>query len=99
MNQEVIEMAEIGLEVLWPFEDTQNPIKIDVDIVFVHGLRGGRRKTWKRKDWATFWLRDLLPLDVKHARIMTVGKFIPLLLVSWNSPTEPYCKSIVGLRC
>lgn len=42
-----------------------------VDLVFVHGLRGSRWKTWSSGD--VFWPRDLLRDDVKSARVVTWG--------------------------
>lgn len=40
-------------------------------IVFVHGLRGHRINTWSSND--TCWPKDLLPEDIKDARILTVS--------------------------
>ena len=42
-------------------------------IVFVHGLTGNREKTWTHKSTKTFWRRELLPLDLPDARILTYG--------------------------
>lgn len=44
-------------------------------IVFVHGLTGGREKTWtyKQGDTEILWPRDLLPSDIPQARIMAFG--------------------------
>jgi hypothetical protein len=40
-------------------------------LIFVHGLRGSRLKTWSSGD--VFWPRDLLKDDVKNIRIITWG--------------------------
>ncbi|KAL6719999.1 hypothetical protein ACLMJK_001920 [Lecanora helva] len=42
-----------------------------VDICFIHGLNGGRISTWKKGD--VFWPYNLLPKDIKEARVITWG--------------------------
>jgi pimeloyl-ACP methyl ester carboxylesterase len=42
-----------------------------VDIVFVHGFRGDRERTWAKN--GTCWLQSLLPVEVPTARVMTYG--------------------------
>ncbi|CAH0021637.1 unnamed protein product [Clonostachys rhizophaga] len=46
-----------------------NPV---VDILAVHGLNGHRDKTWTAAN-GTHWLRDLLPEDIPHSRILLWG--------------------------
>ncbi|KAF2251903.1 hypothetical protein BU26DRAFT_602393 [Trematosphaeria pertusa] len=54
----------------------RDPSNAEVDIVFVHGLRGGRESTWTyhRTDNTTcLWPEKLLRLDIPKARILTWG--------------------------
>lgn len=47
-----------------------------IDFIFVHGLRGGSRKTWsKSSDPCHFWPKEWLPKDAdfKNARIHSFG--------------------------
>jgi hypothetical protein len=47
-----------------------------LELIFVHGLRGGSRKTWsKTKDPLSFWPKEWLPRDpeFKNARIYSFG--------------------------
>ncbi|EAQ83136.1 hypothetical protein CHGG_10954 [Chaetomium globosum CBS 148.51] len=55
-----------GLEVV---SEGQDPI---VDIVALHGLNGHRERTWTAEN-GVHWLRDLLPEDLPHARILCWG--------------------------
>lgn len=40
-------------------------------ILFVHGLFGSRTNTWTKN--GVLWPKDLLPIDVPNARIMSFG--------------------------
>lgn len=60
------------------------------DIVFVHGLGGGSRKTWtKDADPALFWPKEWLPQDpeFRNIRIHTFGYDS-----NWDKP------SVLGIR-
>ncbi|KAL2056045.1 hypothetical protein ABVK25_003687 [Lepraria finkii] len=52
-----------------------NPSQINaaIDIVFIHGLTGGRESTWTAKGAATCWPELLLPNDLPEARIIIYG--------------------------
>ena len=66
-------------------EDIRGPLGLNllhepseplIDFIFVHGLRGGSRKTWsKSEDPLTFWPKEWLPTEprFKNARISTFG--------------------------
>ena len=67
-------------------EDTRGPLGLNTihkplgdvvaDIIFVHGLGGGSRKTWsKNEDSALFWPGEWLPTEpeFRNARIHTFG--------------------------
>ncbi|KAI0191109.1 WD40 repeat-like protein [Astrocystis sublimbata] len=53
------------------------PSEPKVDIIFVHGLQGGSRKTWSLHptDPLTYWPSEWLPLEpgFRHARIHSFG--------------------------
>ncbi|KAJ8122027.1 hypothetical protein ONZ43_g1672 [Nemania bipapillata] len=72
INEEVDEKGPLGLTTLHePHEATP-----DVDIIFVHGLGGGSRKTWaKTVDPLHFWPKEWLPKDVdfRDVRIHSFG--------------------------
>jgi hypothetical protein len=45
-----------------------------VDVIFVHGLRGGSVRSWCRnRDRKLFWPGEFLPEDLPRARIYTFG--------------------------
>jgi hypothetical protein len=57
-----------GCEILF---EGEGPIA--ADIIFVHGLRGHRRKTWTKGDIC--WPKDLLSKEetLLHTRVLTFG--------------------------
>ena len=60
----------LGLNLLY---DPSEPL---IDFIFVHGLRGGSRKTWsKSADPAHFWPKQWLPTEskFKNVRIFSYG--------------------------
>ncbi|KAI4093207.1 MAG: hypothetical protein LQ344_003034 [Seirophora lacunosa] len=60
----------LGLNLLY------EPLEPIVDFIFVHGLRGGSRKTWSASDDPShFWPKEWLPTDprFKHVRLHSFG--------------------------
>ena len=60
----------LGLNLLY---EPSEPL---IDFIFVHGLRGGSRKTWsKTESIAHYWPQEWLPLEpeFKHVRIHSFG--------------------------
>ncbi|XXH01286.1 hypothetical protein Hte_007641 [Hypoxylon texense] len=64
-----------GLKIL--YSPTGSNLQTEVDIVCIHGLGGHREDTWTAKQPETgrtvFWIKDFLPAELPHARIMTYG--------------------------
>ncbi|KAB5513062.1 hypothetical protein GE09DRAFT_910234, partial [Coniochaeta sp. 2T2.1] len=44
-----------------------------VDICFVHGLTRNRESTWTARGQSPPWPKNLLPQELKEARILTYG--------------------------
>ncbi|KAK1641366.1 hypothetical protein BDP81DRAFT_418760, partial [Colletotrichum phormii] len=44
-----------------------------VDIVFVHGLKGHREKTWTAEKSSQPWPKALLPSEIPNARVLAYG--------------------------
>jgi pimeloyl-ACP methyl ester carboxylesterase len=66
------------------------PTVVVADIIFVHGLGGGSRKTWtKNADPSLFWPKEWLPQEpeFRNVRIHTFGYDS-----NWNRP------SVLGIR-
>ena len=47
------------------------PDEVLVDICFIQGVRGGNVSTWTWEKMC--WPRDLLPIDIPNARIISYG--------------------------
>ena len=63
-------IGDLGLNLL------HEPAECLVDLVFVHGLRGGSRKTWSASpSIAHYWPKEWLPADpdFRHVRIHSFG--------------------------
>ena len=54
-----------------PFSFKSWVITVAFSIVFVHGLRGHREKTWTKNE--VMWPKDLLAADIEQSRIMSYG--------------------------
>ena len=48
-----------------------------VDICFIHGVRGGNVSTWIWEKMC--WPRDLLPIDILDARIISYGYDVSII--------------------
>ena len=71
-----------GLSLLYDGADVDHP---DVDFVAVHGLRGHPLKSFTDDETGCCWLRDLLPSDRPHCRVLSFGyaNFDPEIPVSF----------------
>ncbi|CAD5111024.1 DgyrCDS376 [Dimorphilus gyrociliatus] len=65
----------------------------EVDIIFVHGLKGGPFRTWRQKDSSDnkspsckCWPKDWLAKDIKNCRI--IGVEYATKLSDWTSPNQ-----------
>lgn len=66
MGQQPNETDQFELQVL------ATPLMGYVDVIAIHGLNGDRIRSWS-SDTSVVWRRDLLPNDLRSARIMTFG--------------------------
>ena len=63
----------LGLSTIY---EPEQPVKVVADLVFIHGLGGGSRKTWSySSDLEYFWPQEWLPREPELAavRIHTFG--------------------------
>ncbi|KAG6361575.1 hypothetical protein INS49_009802 [Diaporthe citri] len=86
-----------GLFVLEP-QDDNDPDAID--IVALHGLNGHWEKTWQSdkstsKGGGAMWLRDFLPQQIPHARIMSFGYDSVLLLSKSTSDVGTFAEQLL----
>lgn len=64
-------IGPLGLNTLY-----EPPSSASADLIFVHGLGGGSRKTWtKPNDRSTYWPKEWLPNDeaIRDVRIHSFG--------------------------
>lgn len=86
-----------GLFVLEP-QDDNDPNA--VDIVALHGLNGHWEKTWQSdkpgsKGGGAMWLRDFLPQQIPHARIMSFGYDSVLLFSKSTSDVGTFAEQLL----
>lgn len=86
-----------GLFVLEP-QDDNDPDAID--IVALHGLNGHWEKTWQSdkstsKGGGAMWLRDFLPQQIPHARIMSFGYDSVLLFSKSTSDVGTFAEQLL----
>lgn len=86
-----------GLFVLEP-QDDNDPEAID--IVALHGLNGHWEKTWQSdkstsKAGGPMWLRDFLPQQIPHARIMSFGYDSVLLFSKSTSDVGTFAEQLL----
>jgi protein SERAC1 len=61
---------------LFVFADQDEDDTGAIDIVALHGLNGNWERTWQhttKSGGKVLWLRDFLPKQIPHARIMSLG--------------------------
>ena len=63
-------------------------------IVAIHGLQGHSISTWTHSNSNVFWLRDLLPENVKNARIMTFGYNADVWLSRSTLDVDNHCSNL-----
>lgn len=86
-----------GLFVLEP-QDDNDPEAID--IVALHGLNGHWEKTWQSdkptsKGGGAMWLRDFLPQQIPHARVMSFGYDSVLLFSKSTSDVGTFAEQLL----
>jgi len=67
-------------------QEVHNGEQAQVDIVFLHGLRGDKEKTWTKD--GVFWPQDLLSKDVPDSRIFLFGYDTSILQLKQSNVTK-----------
>ena len=70
LTRNTAEGPRYGLNLLYDGADVDHP---DVDFVAVHGLGGHPLKSFTDDETGCCWLRDLLPSDRPHCRVLSYG--------------------------
>ncbi|GFO05262.1 serine active site containing 1 [Plakobranchus ocellatus] len=85
---------DIYQDILLLHPTQRNSQPVHVDVVFVHGLRGGAVKTWRQRDVqdrpnsSTCWPRDWLAKDCPNTRILSIGYHSALFRWGEQCPYE-----------
>jgi len=95
------ESYEDGVYLLHP--EGRYSSKIDADVVFVHGLRGGPFMTWrqqeektaKKKDGTDCWPKSWLVRDIPNIRVLMVEYDTSLTRWVSQCPQEPETRSLM----
>ncbi|KAL2071839.1 hypothetical protein VTL71DRAFT_13074 [Oculimacula yallundae] len=67
-------------------EPLSSPEDAVVNVIFVHGLGGGRESSWT-SEYNKFWPKTLLPTDLPKARIFSWG-YDSKIIHFWGGPSQ-----------
>ncbi|OTF81017.1 SERAC1-like protein, partial [Euroglyphus maynei] len=78
-----------SIYLLWPLHEYES-LRLDYDVVFIHGLKGGVLRTWRQSDqvkdtvsdYTELWPRSWLAQDFHNFRILAIH--YDSYLSSWN---------------
>ncbi|KXH55001.1 hypothetical protein CNYM01_03401 [Colletotrichum nymphaeae SA-01] len=65
--------SPIGVSVLYNPSDGNAAVECLDSIVFIHGLKGHREKTWTSDNASDPWPKALLPSEIPNARVLAYG--------------------------
>ncbi|RAQ62943.1 ribonuclease p/mrp subunit [Aspergillus flavus] len=83
------EMTSTSQKLSYGIITISDPPNATADIVFVHGLMGSSQRTWYHEKGNIYWPKDLLSVDLPHARILAFGYEVKVWH-PWNQVSQEW---------